>query len=112
MKYLVFTLFLCCIFVGKSQSYRLKIVDPVICFDYNQNKLVVIEDSTYRLEISLKTKKVIKKPFKWDGQVSFNELRTAFVPLSEKGSPMYFVDHGGGSFEKVIGRLKIRQIIN
>jgi hypothetical protein len=71
-------------------------VDPVICFDYNQNKLVVIEDSTYRLEISLKTKKVIKKPLKWDGQVSFNELRTAFVTLSEKGSPIYFVDHGGG----------------
>lgn len=96
MKYLVFILFLCCIFAGKAQSYRLKIVDPVICFDYNQNKLVVIEDSTYRLEISLKTKKVIKKPLKWDGQVSFNELRAEFIPLSEKGSPMYFVDHGGG----------------
>jgi hypothetical protein len=96
MKYVVFMLFLCCSLVGKAQSYRLKIVDPVICFDYNRNKLIVIEDSTYQIEISLKTKKAIKKPLKWDGQVSFNELRTEFVPLSEKGSPMYFVDRGCG----------------
>jgi hypothetical protein len=96
MKYVVFMLFLCCSLVGKAQSYRLKIVDPVICFDYNRNKLIVIEDSTYQIEISLTTKKAIKKPLKWDGQVSFNELRTEFVPLSEKGSPIYFVDRGCG----------------
>lgn len=96
MKHVVFILFLCCSLVGKAQSFRLKIVDPIICFDYNRNKLIVIEDSTYRLEISLKTKKVIKKPLKWDGQVSFHELRKEFVPLSEKGSPIFFVDRGCG----------------
>ena len=96
MKNVVFILFLCCSLVGKAQSYRLKIIDPVICFDYNRNKVIVIEDSTYRLEISLKTKKVIKKPLKWDGQVSFHELRKEFVPLSEKGSPIFFVDRGCG----------------
>jgi len=96
MKYVVLMLFLCCSLVVKAQSYRLKIVDPIICFDYNRNTLIVIEDSTYQIEISLKTKKAIKKPLKWDGQVSFNELRTEFVPLSEKGSPIYFVDRGCG----------------
>lgn len=96
MKFVVYFICLCSNLIGLAQSYHLKIIDPVICYDYNQNKLIVIEDSTYQIQISLTSKKAIKKPLKWDGQVSFNELRTQYVPLSEKGSPMYFVDHGCG----------------
>ncbi len=96
MKFVVYFICLCSNLIGLAQSYHLKIIDPVICFDYNQNMLIVIEDSTYQIQISLTSKKAIKKPLKWDGQVSFNELRTQYVPLSEQGSPMYFVDHGCG----------------
>jgi hypothetical protein len=96
MKWFLLGVVVCSGFISFSQSYRFKILDPIFCFDYNRNTLIVIEDSTYRLEISLRTKKVVKKPLFWDGQVSFNELRSEFVPLSEKGSPMYFVDRGCG----------------
>jgi hypothetical protein len=96
MKYLVFILFLCCIFAGKAQSYRLKIVDPVICFDYPKNCVIVIEDSTYVLQISLQTKKVVKRPLYIDPQISFEDLRLRYESVSEPGSKVYFVDHGCG----------------
>ena len=83
-------------FLSFAQTYRFKIVDPILCFDYSRNELIVIEDSTYQIVISLTTKKAVKKPLFWDGQVSYNELCSEFVPLSEKGSPIYFVDRGCG----------------
>lgn len=96
MKYVVLMLFLCCSLVGKAQSYRLKIVDPVICFDYKRNKLLVIEDSSYLLQISLGSKEVLKRPLYIDPQISFEDLRLRYESISEPGSNIYFIDHGCG----------------
>jgi hypothetical protein len=48
------------------------------------------------LLISLGSKKVERRPIHLDKQVTFNQLLTEYVPLSEKGSPIYFVDRGCG----------------
>jgi hypothetical protein len=48
------------------------------------------------LLISLGSKKVERRPIHLDKQVAFNQLLTEYVPLSEKGSPIYFVDRGCG----------------
>jgi hypothetical protein len=48
------------------------------------------------LLISLESKKVERRPIHLDKQVTFNQLLTEYVPLSEKGSPIYFVDRGCG----------------
>ena len=86
----------CMVFIAKAQTYRFKILDPIVIIDHNQNAIIVIEDSAYQVQISLKTKKVVKKSLFWDKRLSFNELRTEFTPLSEQGSPIYFVERGCG----------------
>lgn len=86
----------CTVFIAKSQTYRFKIFDPIVVIDYNKNAVIVIEDSAYQVQISLKTKKAVKKSLYWDKQLSFNELRSEFIPLSENGSPIYFVERGCG----------------
>jgi hypothetical protein len=79
-----------------SQTFHFKIIDPIICYDYVNKKIIAIEDSSYRLEITPSSEKAIKKPLYWDKQVSFQSLKTSFIPLSSKGSPIYFVDRGCG----------------
>lgn len=96
MKYVLLMLILCCSLVGKAQSYRLKIVDPVICFDYKTNKIIVLEDSTYQLQISLSDKRLEKKPIFIDPQVHFEDLRQRYESVSEPGSSIYFIDNGCG----------------
>lgn len=96
MKWFLLGVVVCSGFISFSQSYRFKILDPIFCFDYNRNTLIVFEDSTYRLEISLKTKKVVKKPLYLCNELTFEALRVYFHPLSEKGSPIYFIDDGCG----------------
>jgi hypothetical protein len=82
--------------VAHAQTYQFKIKDPILCFDYNSNQLIVIEDSSYQISISLKTKKSKKRPLYWDEELSFQSLRALYIPLSTKGSPIYFVDGGCG----------------
>jgi hypothetical protein len=86
----------CMVFIAKAQTYRFKISDPIVVIDYNNNAVIAIEDSAYQVQISLKTKKVVKKSLYWDKQLSFNQLRTEFIPLSENGSPIYFIERGCG----------------
>jgi hypothetical protein len=81
---------------GISQSYRLQITDPVICLDYKKNQVVVIEDSSYMLQISLDTKNKTKRRLYIDPQVRFEDLRLRYQPVSEPGSNIFFVDHGCG----------------
>jgi cbb3-type cytochrome oxidase subunit 3 len=48
------------------------------------------------LLISLESKKVERRPIHLDKQVTYKQLLTEYVPLTEKGSPIYFVDRGCG----------------
>ena len=79
-----------------AQSYRFNNLNPCVFYNYEVDKLCVIDDSSQMLLISLESKKVERRTIHLDKQVSFNQLLTEYVPLSEKGSPIYFVDGGCG----------------
>jgi hypothetical protein len=79
-----------------TQTFRFKNPNPCIFYNYENDKLCVIDDSTSIMMISLDNKKMIRRPLHLDKQVTFNQLLTEYVPLSEKGSPIYFVDRGCG----------------
>ena len=82
---------LCC-----AQTFRFNNLNPCVFYSYELDKLCVIDDSSQMLLISLESKKVERRPLHLDKQVTFNQLLTEYVPLSEKGSPIYFVDRGCG----------------
>jgi hypothetical protein len=96
MKYWLIAVSFFGVLSGISQSYRLQITDPVICLDYKKNQVVVIEDSSYMLQISLDTKKKTKRRLYIDPQVRFEDLRLRYQPVSEPGSNIFFVDAGCG----------------
>jgi len=96
MKLALGFFFLVSSYLCLAQSFRFKNTNPCIFYNYEAEKLCVIDDSSQMLLISLESKKVERRSIHLDKQVSFNELLTEYVPLSEKGSPIYFVDGGGG----------------
>jgi len=96
MKTKLLLLYLWVSFFHHGQTYRFKIIDPVIGFDYKTHQIVAIEDSLYRIEIDLATKKSVKKPLHLDSQVTFQDFKSNFIPLSSEGSPIYYVDRGCG----------------
>ena len=79
-----------------AQSIRFNNLNPCVFYNYEVDKLCVIDDSSQMLLISLESKKVERRPIHLDKQITFNQLLTEYVPLSEKGSPIYFVDRGCG----------------
>ena len=82
---------LCC-----AQTFRFNNLNPCVFYNYELDKLCVIDDSSQMLLISLESKKVERRPIHLDKQITFKQLLTEYVPLSEKGSPIYFVDRGCG----------------
>ena len=82
---------LCC-----AQTFRFNNLNPCVFYNYELDKLCVIDDISQMLLISLESKKVERRPLHLDKQVTFNQLLTEYVLLSEKGSPIYFVDRGCG----------------
>ena len=79
-----------------AQTFRFKNPNPCIFYNYEIDKLCVIDDSTSIMMISLESKKLLRRPLHLDKQITFKQLLTEYVPLSEKGSLIYFVDRGCG----------------
>jgi len=83
-------------FLCLAQTFRFKNPNPCIFYNYAAEKLCVIDDSTSIMMISLDTKKLTRRPLHLDKQITFKQLLTEYVPLSEKGSLIYFLDRGCG----------------
>ena len=96
MKLVFGSIFLLSSYLCLAQSIRFNNLNPCVFYNYELDKLCVIDDSSQMLLISLESKKVERRPLHLDKQVTFNQLLTEYVPLSEKGSPIYFVDRGCG----------------
>ena len=96
MKLVFGSIFLLSSYLCLAQSIRFNNLNPCVFYNYELDKLCVIDDSSQMLLISLESKKVERRPIHLDKQVTFNQLLTEYVPLSEKGSPIYFVDRGCG----------------
>jgi hypothetical protein len=96
MKLALGFFFLVSSYLCLAQSIRFNNLNPCIFYNYEIDKLCVIDDSSQMLLISLESKKVERRPIHLDKQVTFSQLLSEYVPLSEKGSPIYFVDRGCG----------------
>ena len=96
MKLAFGSIFLLSSYLCLAQSYRFNNLNPCVFYNYELDKLCVIDDSSQMLLISLESKKVERRPIHLDKQITFSQLLTEYVPLSEKGSPIYFVDRGCG----------------
>ncbi len=96
MKLVFGSIFLLSSYLCLAQSFRFNNLNPCVFYNYELDKLCVIDDSSQMLLISLESKKLERRPIHLDKQVTFNQLLTEYVPLSEKGSPIYFVDRGCG----------------
>jgi len=96
MKLVFGSIFLLSSYLCLAQSIRFNNLNPCIFYNYELDKLCVIDDSSQMLLISLESKKVERRPIHLDKQITFNQLLTEYVPLSEKGSPIYFLDRGCG----------------
>lgn len=79
-----------------AQTFRFNNLNPCVFYNYELDKLCVIDDISQMLLISLESKKLERRPIHLDKQITFKQLLTEYVPLSEKGSPIYFVDGGCG----------------
>ena len=79
-----------------AQTFRFNNLYPCVFYNYELDKLCVIDDSSQMLLISLGSKKVERRPIHLDKQITFSQFLTHYIPLSEKGSPIYFVDRGCG----------------
>ena len=96
MKLVFGSIFLLSSYLCLAQSFRFNNLNPCVFYNYELDKLCVIDDSSQMLLISLESKKLERRPIHLDKQVTFNQLLTEYVLLSEKGSPIYFVDRGCG----------------
>ena len=96
MKLVFGSIFLLSSYLCLAQSFRFNNLNPCVFYNYEVDKLCVIDDSLQMLLISLESKKVERRPIHLDKQVTFNQLLTEYVPLSDKGGPIYFVDRGCG----------------
>ncbi len=96
MKLVFGSIFLLSSYLCLAQSIRFNNLNPCVFYNYELDKLCVIDDSSQMLLISLESKKVERRPIHLDKQITFNQLLTEYVPLSEKGSPIYFLDRGCG----------------
>ena len=96
MKLVFGSIFLLSSYLCLAQSIRFNNLNPCVFYNYELDKLCVIDDSSQMLLISLESKKVERRTIHLDKQITFNQLLTEYVPLSEKGSPIYFVDRGCG----------------
>ena len=96
MKLVFGSIFLLSSYLCLAQSIRFNNLNPCVFYNYELDKLCVIDDSSQMLLISLESKRVERRPIHLDKQITFNQLLSEYVPLSEKGSPIYFVDRGCG----------------
>ena len=96
MKLVFGSIFLLSSYLCLAQSIRFNNLNPCVFYNYELDKLCVIDDSSQMLLISLESKKLERRPIHLDKQLTFNQFLTHYIPLSEKGSPIYFVDRGCG----------------
>jgi hypothetical protein len=96
MKLAFGSIFLLSSYLCLAQSFRFNNLNPCVFYNYELDKLCVIDDSSQMLLISLESKKVERRPIHLDKQITFSQFLTHYIPLSEKGSPIYFVDRGCG----------------
>jgi hypothetical protein len=65
-------------------------------YDYQEKAFCVLDDSTFLWKYNVKKEKWEKSPIELRLEMPFETFLTDFIPLSDKGTPVYFVYGGCG----------------
>lgn len=92
---------------GISQTRLfLKHKDAISYYDHPSKSFVIIDDSTFYWRFEQSKKKWVKESIELDSTVPF-DLFLKFVPLSKRGSKVYFIYPGCGLvYEKIGSKIK------
>jgi hypothetical protein len=92
----LFLLLLSPIFVHSQKRLNLIHDNAFAFYDYNEKAFCVLDDSTFLWKYNQQAVKWEKKPVQLTIEMPFEEFLADFIPMSEKGTPVYFVHSGCG----------------
>lgn len=84
------------IFIHSQKRLALNHINAFAFYDYNEKAFCVLDDSTFLWKYNQQAVKWEKKPIKLNIEMPFEQFLLDFIPMSEKGTPVYFVYNGCG----------------
>jgi hypothetical protein len=92
----LFLLLLSPIFIHAQKRLNLNHINAFAFYDYNEKAFCVLDDSTFLWKYNQQAVKWEKKPVQLTIEMPFEQFLADFIPMSEKGTPVYFVYRGCG----------------
>jgi hypothetical protein len=84
------------IFIHAQKRLNLNHINAFAFYDYNEKAFCVLDDSTFLWKYNQQAVKWEKKPVQLTIEMPFEQFLADFIPMSEKGTPVYFVYRGCG----------------
>lgn len=92
----LFLLLLSPIFIHAQKRLNLNHINAFAFYDYNEKAFCVLDDSTFLWKYNQQAVIWEKKPIQLTIEMPFEQFLADFIPMSEKGTPVYFVYTGCG----------------
>lgn len=95
-QFVVFVLLLSPYFLYAQKRLDLVHENAFIFYDYQEKVFCALDDSTFLWKYNAKKEKWQKSPVELHLEIPFLKFLTDFIPMSDNGSPVYFVYKGCG----------------
>jgi hypothetical protein len=92
----IFLLLLSPIFVHAQKRLNLTHDNAFAFYDYNEKAFCVLDDSTFLWKYNQQAVKWEKTPIQLSIEMPFEQFLSDFIPMSDNGTPVYFVHAGCG----------------
>lgn len=92
----IFLLLLSPIFIHAQKRINLNHINAFAFYDYSTKSFCVLDDSTFLWKYNQQAVKWEKTPIQLSIEMPFEQFLTDFIPMSDKGTPVYFVSTGCG----------------
>lgn len=97
----IFLLLLSPIFIHAQKRLNLNHYNAFAFYDYNEKAFCVLDDSTFLWKYNQQAVKWEKTPIQLSIEMPFEQFLADFIPMSEEGTPVYFVYTGCGVVYKL-----------
>lgn len=84
------------IFIHAQKRLNLNHINAFAFYDYNEKAFCVLDDSTFLWKYNQQAVKWEKTPIQLSIEIPFEQFLVDFIPMSEEGTPVYFVYTGCG----------------
>jgi hypothetical protein len=84
------------ILIHAQKRLALNHINAFAFYDYNEKAFCVLDDSTFLWKYNHQAVKWEKTPIQLTIEMPFEQFLADFIPMSEKGTPVYFVYTGCG----------------